>query len=121
MEEKNTSKERQADLSEKIPYDQLVAFANQYLSQNKTLVADNEKLNNELIAMRQLIAEQQTQSIFAYLNASFKIIERMEMYEDDFVDILTQDVQKIMMKLRSVIVPEENGTAGEEVNDGEGA
>lgn len=77
-------------------------------NEKKRLLYNNQQLQNELQAMRDYLAETQTQSIFSYLNAAFKVIESPEFYATSFIETTCKDVEVIMSSLRKIILPEEN-------------
>lgn len=106
MEEKEKKEEQR-----KYTYDELRGIAG-------GLQQQNEQLKRELQSMRQYISEQQTQSIFAYLNVANNIMEHVELFDTDFVGIILDDVKRVMTALRSIIVPSDEE---KEEQDGDGA
>jgi len=70
------------------------------------LKQQNDHLQKELNALRQYVSEQQTQSIFAYLNEANKILERAELFDTEFIGIVLDDIKRIMTALRQIIVPD---------------
>lgn len=114
MEEKKHNEQ-----PKRLTYEELQAMAAALEQTNASLEQTNQRIVNEYRQLRAYVAEQQTQSIFAYLTAAQKIIDSAEMYRTEFVTMVTYDVTRIMKKLREIIVPdEEQETANE---DGAGA
>lgn len=101
MEEQNTQ--------EKLSYEKLQAIASGLKQQNDSLV-------QEMNAMRQYLAQQQTQEIHSYLASCFKAIDNLELYSTEFANTVVADVEKVMMALREYVVPQDN-----EENDGSAA
>lgn len=64
--------------------------------------------------MRQYISEQQTQSIFAYLESSFKVVKYIDLFDSDFAGVILGDIKKIMGALREIIVPKEEQESEED-------
>ena len=87
---------------------------------NRSLEKDNKHMREEMEAMRNYIAETQTQSIFAYLNACFKVLEHSEFYDNDFIEGNIKDIQKVMGNLHSIIAVDYNNVDNGE-HDSEGA
>lgn len=85
---------------EKLSYEKLQEIVAELELRNSRLVEEYKKL-------RAFVTEQQTQSIFAYLNAAERVIEHYELFSTDFIGVLTKDIEKIMYKLREIIVPED--------------
>lgn len=97
MEEKNTDKNQEP---QKLTYERLQAIAG-------GLQQQNEQLKRQLDSMRQYITEQQTQSIFAYLESSFKVVNYIDLFDSDFAGVVLGDIKAIMMRLRDIIVPKD--------------
>lgn len=99
-EKKNTNQPN------KVTYDELKGLIGGLQQQNDYLKQQNDNLKKELNALRQYVSEQQTQSIFAYLNGANKIIENSGLFGTDFLNMMLDDIKRIMLALRQIIVPE---------------
>lgn len=103
--------EKNKEQPKKFTYEELLGIAG-------GLKEQNDQLKRELDAMRQYISEQQTQSIFAYLGVANNIMEHTELFDTEFVGIILDDVKKVMLALREIIVP---SNESKEKEDGDGA
>ena len=96
--------------NQELTYEKLLAVA-------EGLRQQNEQMKRQLQGMQQYISEQQTQSIFAYLEAAFKVVANIELFDSDFAGVILDDIKRVMNALRDIIVPKENEEQKEEDGD----
>ena len=87
----NEKERDQKPARKKLSYEELEAYVNQTVTQAKRILAENERLKQEIEDVR-------TQVNFAEINMAFKVLEFKEMFDPEFV-------QKVVSRLQEVLTP----------------
>ena len=112
-----TEKKENESGSEKLSYEQLQHILYGMNSRVNALENENKNLKGHISELQEFIAEQQTQSIFAYLSVAQKVLDQQELFNTDFIHRTVEDVMMIMDRLRAIIVLDETN----DKENGEGA